>query len=66
MKIEHFGSKIVEDFSWYFEKKYITPRDGNACIKLNEEEFLITPSGVQKQNMTLDVLIKINKSGEKN
>lgn len=40
--------KIASYFSDYFRKGWITERDGNACIRLSSDEFLITPSSVRK------------------
>lgn len=56
--------KMIEDFKWYFEAGYITPRDGNVCYKIDTNQFLITASGVEKQKMSLDHILKINQNGK--
>ena len=64
MKNSDVGEKIISDFEWYYTQGLITPRDGNACVRTSSNEFLITPSGVQKQNMNLNMLVRINSAGE--
>jgi ribulose-5-phosphate 4-epimerase/fuculose-1-phosphate aldolase len=55
---------IPESFRWYYENGYITQRDGNACFKITDSEFLVTPSGVQKQDLHEDHLLRVNNQAE--
>lgn len=64
MKKLELKTKIIKDFNWYFENNYIIARDGNACIKIDDDNFLITQSGVQKQQMSKKNIINVNKNGE--
>ena len=63
MKELEIKTKLVKDFTWYYENKYITPRDGNACLKTSNDSFLITPSGVQKQIMSEMILLEVDQDG---
>lgn len=56
--------KMIEDFTWYFEKGYITPRDGNVCYKIDSNKYLITASGVEKQKMSLNHILEIDNEGK--
>lgn len=63
-EIEEIKTKLVKDFTWYYENNYITPRDGNACLQISDDRYLITPSGVQKQNMSSMTLLEVDSNGE--
>lgn len=39
---------IPLEFKWYYDNKYITSRDGNACIQIADDKFLVTGSGTYK------------------
>lgn len=40
----------TEDFKWYYEKGYITARDGN-CMWKDKDVYWVTGSGTEKQNL---------------
>lgn len=43
--------QVIEDFKWYYDKGYITARDGNACY-LDGDHYVVTASGSEKHRMT--------------
>lgn len=55
--------KIIQDFEWYYEKGYITTRDGNACVR-HEGNYLVTASGVPKHELDQDSYVIVDESGE--
>lgn len=59
---------IMKDFEWYYDKGYITQRDGNACIKLEDGTFLVTASGARKDQLGADdyVIIQFDKDNHFN
>ena len=46
-----------------YDKGFIAANDGNFSVKLNENEFLCTPTGVSKGFMTTDMIIKVDING---
>ena len=62
--MKDIATKMIEDFKWYFEAGYITPRDGNVCYKIDDSQYLITASGVEKQKLSTDHILKINEHGK--
>jgi len=62
--MKDIAHKMIDDFKWYFEAGYITPRDGNVCYKMDSNSFLITASGVEKQKMNLDHILKVDANGK--
>lgn len=43
-----------------YNKSWISTRDGNASFKRKDEDFLyVTPSGVRKQNLNSEMMIKL-------
>ncbi|MDQ1145889.1 L-fuculose-phosphate aldolase [Bacillus sp. SORGH_AS 510] len=47
-----------------YEKGFVAANDGNISIRLSEDEFLITPTGVSKGFLTPEMIIKVNANGE--
>lgn len=43
---------------------FVAANDGNISVKINENEFLTTPTGVSKGDMTQDMIIRMNMDGE--
>jgi L-fuculose-phosphate aldolase len=43
---------------------FVAANDGNITVKIGENEFIATPTGVSKGFMTPDMLIKVNRKGE--
>lgn len=46
-----------------WQKGMVASNDGNFSVKLNENEFLCTPTGVSKGFMTPDYICKVDKNG---
>ena len=46
-----------------YDKGFIAANDGNFSVKLNENEFLCTPTGISKGYMTPDMIIKVDING---
>lgn len=55
--------KIQQEFEWYYNNGYVTARDGNICMRLNDDEFLVTASGVRKDEIMLDDYVIVNRFG---
>lgn len=47
-----------------YEKGFVAANDGNISIRLSDDEFLITPTGVSKGFMTPEMIIKVNANGD--
>jgi len=47
-----------------YNNGFIAANDGNFSVKLNENEFLCTPTGVSKGFMTPDMICKVNANGD--
>ena len=47
-----------------YERKMVAANDGNISVKVGENEFLCTPTGVSKGFMTPESICKIDESGK--
>lgn len=47
-----------------YNRGMVAANDGNISVKLNDYEFLCTPTGVSKGFMTPDMICKVNEKGE--
>lgn len=47
-----------------YNKGMVAANDGNISVKLNENEFLCTPTGVSKGFMTPDYICKVDRDGK--
>jgi L-fuculose-phosphate aldolase len=47
-----------------YEKGMVASNDGNISVKLNDNEFLCTPTGVSKGFMTPEYICKVDKNGK--
>ena len=43
---------------------YVASHDGNVSVLLNKNEVLTTPTGVSKGFMTVDMIVKVDKTGK--
>lgn len=51
---------ICDVMKMAYEKSWISTRDGNASFRRRDEKFLyVTPSGVRKQHMNSEMMIKL-------
>ncbi len=46
-----------------YDRKMVAANDGNISVKLSDNEFLCTPTGVSKGFMTPDCICKIDRDG---
>lgn len=46
-------------------KGFVAANDGNISVKVGENEFYCTPTGVSKGDLTPDMIIKVDKDGNK-
>ncbi len=46
-----------------YEKGFVAANDGNISIRIDENEFLITPTGVSKGSLTTDMIVKVDGDG---
>lgn len=46
-------------------KGFVAANDGNISVKVSENEYYCTPTGVSKGDLTPDMIIKIDKDGKK-
>ena len=46
-------------------KGFVAANDGNISVKINDNEFYCTPTGVSKGSLTPDMIIKVDKDGKK-
>jgi len=47
-----------------YNRNMVAANDGNISVKLNDNEFLCTPTGVSKGFMTPEYICKVNAQGE--
>lgn len=43
---------------------FVAANDGNVTVKLNECEYLTTPTGISKGYLTPEMIVKVNEKGE--
>lgn len=55
---------VVDLFKTYFDKGYITHRDGNFCEKLNKDTYIVTRSGARKDNLKIHDFIQVDVNGK--
>ena len=46
-------------------KGFVSANDGNISVKIRENEYYCTPTGVSKGDLTPDMIIKVDKDGKK-
>jgi L-fuculose-phosphate aldolase len=46
-----------------YEKGFVAANDGNISIRIDDNEFLITPTGVSKGSLTTDMIVKVDGDG---
>ena len=56
--------EICEIGKRIYNQGMVASNDGNISVKLNEHEFLCTPTGVSKGFMTPEFICKVNENGE--
>ena len=56
--------QIVEVGHKLWDKNFVAANDGNITIRLNDKEFLTTPTGISKKSLTVDMIIKVDMKGD--
>ncbi len=56
--------EICEIGKRIYDKGMVAANDGNISVKLSENEFLCTPTGVSKGFMTPDYICKVDRTGK--
>ena len=46
-----------------YDRRMVASNDGNFSVKLNDNEFLCTPTGVSKGFMTPEYICKVDAKG---
>jgi len=65
MKSEYeIKKEICEIGKRIYDKGMVAANDGNISVKLNDNEFLCTPTGVSKGFMTPEYICKVDKNGK--
>ncbi len=65
MTAEQIKQEICEVGHRLYAHGFVAANDGNISVKLNENEFYCTPTGVSKGSLTPDMIIKIDAEGNK-
>ena len=56
--------QICEIGKRIYNRNMVAANDGNISVKLNDHEFLCTPTGVSKGFMTPDYICKVDENGQ--
>ena len=48
-----------------YELGFVAANDGNISVKVSDNEYYCTPTGVSKRDLTPDMIIKVDKHGNK-
>lgn len=65
MKSEYeIKEEICEIGKRIYNRGMVASNDGNISVKLNDQEFLCTPTGVSKGFMTPEYICKVDKDGK--
>lgn len=65
MTAEQIKQEICEVGHRLYDHGFVAANDGNISVKLNDNEFYCTPTGVSKGSLTPDMIIKIDAQGNK-
>ncbi len=64
MQNEYELKKLICDIGKrIYDRNMVAANDGNISVKLNDNEFLCTPTGVSKGFMTPDYICKVDAQG---
>ncbi len=62
---EQIKQEICEIGKKIYDLGFVAANDGNISVKVSENEFYCTPTGVSKGYMTPDMIIKVDAEGNK-
>ena len=48
-----------------WQKGFVAANDGNISVKISDNEYYCTPTGVSKASLTPDMIIKVDRDGRK-
>ena len=65
MTPEQIKQEICEVGHRLYDHGFVDANDGNISVKLSDNEFYCTPTGVSKGSLTPDMIIKIDAEGNK-
>lgn len=65
MTAEQIKQEICEVGHRLYNYGFVAANDGNISVKLNDNEFYCTPTGVSKGSLTPEMIIKIDAEGNK-
>ena len=65
MNAEQIKQEICEVGHRLYAHGFVAANDGNISVKLNDNEFYCTPTGVSKGSLTPEMIIKIDAEGNK-
>ena len=65
MSPEEIKQQICDIGKRIYDKGFVAANDGNISVKVNDNEFYCTPTGVSKGYMTPDMIIHIDADGNK-
>ena len=64
MSEQNIRAQICDICYKMWQQGWVAANDGNVSVKLDEDTFLATPTGISKSFMEPDKLVKINGKGE--
>ena len=65
MTVEEIKQAICEVGHRLYDHGFVAANDGNISVKVSENEYYCTPTGVSKGALTPDMIIKIDANGNK-
>ncbi|WML39845.1 class II aldolase/adducin family protein [Neobacillus sp. OS1-2] len=58
-----FKKQICDIGKRIYDKGFVAANDGNISIRISDDQFLITPTGVSKGSLTPEMIIKVDIHG---
>ncbi len=65
MRTDKKKEYICEIGKRLYEREFVAANDGNISLKIAEDDYLLTPTGVSKGFMTPDMILRVDGRGEK-
>lgn len=63
MSIEKIKADVCDVCSKMWQLGWVAANDGNVTVKLEDNKFIATPTGISKSFITTDKLLVIDKEG---
>lgn len=64
MNEREWKDMICDIGSRIYTNHFVAANDGNITVKLNEKEYLTTPTGISKGYLRPEMIVKVNEKGE--